>query len=78
MFFQYHPSHGVHEPRVVPRGEGVVRTIPPHGRHEFPTWGVPPRRDSGRRAEFGRGEFVGCYFTRGQYEYGGNDHNFMS
>jgi hypothetical protein len=38
----YRPSRGVPEPRVVPRGAGVVHTIPSQGRHEFPTWGVPP------------------------------------
>jgi hypothetical protein len=33
--------------------------------------GVPPQRDGGRRAGFGRGEFAGRSFTLGQYEYGG-------
>jgi hypothetical protein len=38
----YHPSPGVAEPRVVPRGEGVVHTFPTRERHEFPTQGVHP------------------------------------
>jgi hypothetical protein len=67
----YCPSRGVPEPRVVPIGEGVVRNIPPKGRREFPTWGVPPQRDSGRSAGFGRHEFGGRSFTSGKYEYGG-------
>jgi hypothetical protein len=32
---RYHPSRGVPEPRLVPRGEGMVRTIYPHERCEF-------------------------------------------
>jgi hypothetical protein len=55
----YRPSRGVSEPRVVSRGEGVVRTISTWARCEFPTLGVPPQRDSGRRVGFGCGEFVG-------------------
>jgi hypothetical protein len=33
-------SRGVPEPRVVPRGEAVLHTIPTRARHEFPTQGV--------------------------------------
>jgi hypothetical protein len=33
--------------------------------------GEPPHRDGGRRVGFGCGEFAGCSFVRGQYEYGG-------
>jgi hypothetical protein len=40
--------------------------------------GEPPHREGGRRVGFGHGEFVGCSFARGQYEYGGNDHSFRS
>jgi hypothetical protein len=32
---RYHPSRGVPEPRLVPRGEGMVRTIYPRERCEF-------------------------------------------
>jgi hypothetical protein len=64
--------------RDVPRGEGVVRTIPTWERCEFPTQGMPPQKDSGRRIGFGRGEFVGCSFTRGQFKYGGTIAGFMS
>jgi hypothetical protein len=62
---RYHPSRGVPEYRVVLRGEGVVHTIYPRERCEFPTWGVPPQKDIGRRAGFRRGEFVGRSFTNG-------------
>jgi hypothetical protein len=31
----YHPSRGVPEPRMVPRGEGVVYTIYPREMREF-------------------------------------------
>jgi hypothetical protein len=75
---RYHPSHGVPEPRLVPRGEGMVHTIYPRERREFVLRGEPPHREDGRRVGFGRGEFVGRSFTRGQYEYGGNDRNFRS
>jgi hypothetical protein len=45
---RYRPSHGVPEPRLVPRGEGMVRTIYPRGRHEFVSRGEPPHREGGR------------------------------
>jgi hypothetical protein len=32
---KYHPSHGMSEPRMEPRDEGVVRTIYPWDRREF-------------------------------------------
>jgi hypothetical protein len=32
---RYDPSRGVPDPRLVPRGEGMVRTIYPHERREF-------------------------------------------
>jgi hypothetical protein len=67
----YHPSSGVLEPRMVPRGEGVVRTIYPWERRVFVPRGEPPQRDGGRPVEFGRGEFVGRSFACGQYKYGG-------
>jgi hypothetical protein len=75
---RYCPSHGVPEPRLVPRGEEMVRTIHPHGRREFVPRGDPPHREGGRRVGFGRGEFARRSFARGQYEYGGNDRNFRS
>jgi hypothetical protein len=68
---RYHPSHGVPEPRMVPRGEGMVRTIYPRERCEFVPRGKPPHRECGRRVGFGRGEFARHSFARGQYEYGG-------
>jgi hypothetical protein len=34
--------------------------------------------EGGRRVGFGRGEFAGHSFARGQYEYGGNDRSFRS
>jgi hypothetical protein len=37
-----------------------------------------PHREGGRHVGFGRGEFAGRSFARGQYEYGGNDRNFRS
>jgi hypothetical protein len=68
---RYRPSRGVPEPRLVPRGEGMVRTIYPRERREFEPRGEPPHRESGRRVGFGRGEFAGRSFARGQYKYGG-------
>jgi hypothetical protein len=76
---RYHPSHGVPKPRFVPRGEGMVCTIYPHERREFMPRDEPPHREGGRRVGLGHGEFAGCSFARGQYEYGGgNDLNFRS
>jgi hypothetical protein len=75
---RYRPSRGVPEPRLVPRSEGMVRTIYPRERHEFVPRGEPPHREGGRRVGFGRREFAGRSFARGQYEYGGNDHSFRS
>jgi hypothetical protein len=68
---RYRPSRGVPNPRLVPRGEGILCTIYPRGRREFVPRGDPPHREGGRRVEFGRGEFVVRSFARGQYEYGG-------
>jgi hypothetical protein len=68
---RYHPSCGVPEPRLVPKGEGMVHTIYPGERCEFVPRGEPPHREGGRRVGFGRGEFVGRSFARGQYKYGG-------
>jgi hypothetical protein len=75
---RYCPSRGVPEPRSVPRGEGMVRTIYPRERCEFVPRGEPPHREGGRRVGFGRGEFARRSFARGQYEYGGNDRSFRS
>jgi hypothetical protein len=74
----YRPSRGVPEPRLVPRSEGMVRTIYPRGRREYVPRGEPPHREGGRRVGFGRGEFAGRSFARGQYEYGRNDRSFRS
>jgi hypothetical protein len=38
---RYRPSRGVPEPRLVPRGEGMVRTIYPQERREFVPRGEP-------------------------------------
>jgi hypothetical protein len=75
---RYRPSHGVLEPRLMPRGEGMVCTIYPRGRREFVPRGDPPHREGGRRVGFWRGEFAGRSFARGQYEYGGNNRSFRS
>jgi hypothetical protein len=75
---RYRPSRGVPEPRLVPRGEGMVRIIYPQERREFVPRSEPPHRERGRRVGFGRGEFVGRSFARGQYKYGGNDCSFGS
>jgi hypothetical protein len=75
---RYRPSRGVPEPRLVPRGEGMVSTIYPRERHELVPRGEPPHRDGGRRVGFGCGEFAGRSFARGQYKYGGNDRSFRS
>jgi hypothetical protein len=40
--------------------------------------GETPHREGGRRVRFGHGEFAGCPFARGQYEYGWNDRIFRS
>jgi hypothetical protein len=40
--------------------------------------GEPPHIEGGRRVGFGRGEFAGRSFARGEYEYGGNDRSFRS
>jgi hypothetical protein len=68
---RYLPSRGVPEPRLVPRGEGMVHTSYPRERREFVSRGEPPHREGGRRVRFGCGEFVGRSFARGQYKYGG-------
>jgi hypothetical protein len=75
---RYRPSRGVPEPRLLPIGEGMVRTIHPRGRREFLPRGDPPHREGGRHVGFGRGEFARRSFARGQYEYGGNDRSFRS
>jgi hypothetical protein len=75
---RYHPSRGAPKPRLVPRREGMVRTIYPRERHEFVPRGERPHREGGRRVGFERGEFAGRSFARGQYEYGGNNRNFRS
>jgi hypothetical protein len=41
---RYRPSRGVPEPRLVMRGEGMVRTIYPRERREFVPRGEPPHR----------------------------------
>jgi hypothetical protein len=68
---RYRPSRGVPEPRLVPRGKGMVRTIYPRERHEFVHRGEPPHKEGGRCVEYGRGEFAGHSFAHDQYEYGG-------
>jgi hypothetical protein len=68
---RYRPSRGVIEPRLVPRGEGMVRTIYPRERREFVPRGEPPHREGGRCVGIGHGEFAGHSFAHGQYEYGG-------
>jgi hypothetical protein len=68
---RYRPSRGVPEPRFVPRGEGMVCIIYPRERREFVPLGEPPHREGGRHVGYGRGEFAGRSFARGQYEYGG-------
>jgi hypothetical protein len=50
---------------LVPRGEGMLRTIYPRERREFVPRGEPPHREGGRHVGFGRGEFSGCSFARG-------------
>jgi hypothetical protein len=67
----YHPSRGVPEPRLVPRGEGMVRTIYPRERRVFVPRGEPPHKEGGRHVGFGRGGFAGRSFARGQYKYRG-------
>jgi hypothetical protein len=68
---RYRPSCGVPEPRLVPRGEGMVLPIYPRERRGFLPRGEPPHREGGRRVGFGHGEFAGHSFSHGQYEYGG-------
>jgi hypothetical protein len=75
---RYRPSRGVPEPKLVPKGERMVRTIHPRGSREFMPRGDPPHREGGRRVGFGRGEFAGRSFARGQYDYGGDDRSFRS
>jgi hypothetical protein len=75
---RYRPSRGVPEPRLVPRGEGMVRTIYPRGRREFVPRSDTPHREGGRRVGFRHGEFAGRSFAPDQYKYGGNDRNFRS
>jgi hypothetical protein len=72
------PYRGVPEPRLVLRGEGMVRTLYPRERREFVPRGEPPHREGGRCVVFGRGEFAGHSFACGQYMYGRNDRSFMS
>jgi hypothetical protein len=66
----YRPSRSVPGPRLVLRGEGMVCTIYPRERREFVPRGEPPHREGGRCLGFGRGEFAGHSFARGQYECG--------
>jgi hypothetical protein len=68
---RYRLSRGVPEPRLVPRGEGLVRTIYPRGRRGFVPRGEPPQREGGRHVGFGRGEFAGRSFAHGQTSMGG-------
>jgi hypothetical protein len=68
---RYRPSRGVPEPRLVPRGEGMVCTIHPRGRREFVPRGDPPHREGGRRVGFGHGEFAGRSFARDNTSMGG-------
>jgi hypothetical protein len=75
---RYRPCRRVPEPRLVPRGEGMVRTIYPRGRLEYVPLSEPPDREGGRRVGFEHGEFAGRSFACGQYEYGGNDRSFRS
>jgi hypothetical protein len=49
----------------------MVCTIYPREKREFVPRGEPPHSERGRRVGFGRGEFAGRSFARGQYEYGG-------
>jgi hypothetical protein len=75
---RYRPSRGVPEPRLVPRGEGMVRTIYPRERCEFVPRGEPPHREGRRHVGFGHHEFAGHFFVGGQYEYEGNGRSFRS
>jgi hypothetical protein len=75
---RYRSSRGVLEPRLVPRGEGMVRTIYFSERREFVPRGEPPHREGVRRVGLGCGEFAGHSFARGQYEYGGISRSFRS
>jgi hypothetical protein len=75
---RYRPSCAVPEPSLVPRGEGMMRTIYPRERHEFVPRGEPPHREGGKHVGFGCGEFARRSFACGQYEYGGNDRSFRS
>jgi hypothetical protein len=63
---RYRPSRGVPEPRLLSRGEGMVHTIYPRESREFVPRGEPPHREGGRCVGFGRGEFAGHSFARGQ------------
>jgi hypothetical protein len=67
---RYRPSRGVPEPRLVPRGEGMVCTIYPRERRKFVPRGER-HIEGGRRVGFGNGEFARHSFAHGQYEYGG-------
>jgi hypothetical protein len=50
---RYRSSHGVPEPRLVPIGEGMVRTTYPRERRDFVPRGEPPHREGGRRVGLG-------------------------
>jgi hypothetical protein len=60
---RYRPSCGVPKPRLVLRGEGMVRTIYPRERRQFVPRGERGEQfinsEGGRRVGFGRSEFVG-------------------
>jgi hypothetical protein len=75
---RYRPSRGVPKPRLVPRGEGMVRTIYPRERREFVPRAEPPHTEGGRHVGFGRGDFAGCSFARGHTSMRGNDRSFRS
>jgi regulator of replication initiation timing len=55
---RYRPSRGVPEPRLVPRGEGMVRIIYPRERRVFVPCREPPHKEGGRRVGFGCVEFA--------------------
>jgi hypothetical protein len=68
---RYRFSRGVPEPRLVLRGESMLRTIYSRERREFVPRGEPPHREGGRHVGLGRGEFAGHSFARADTSMGG-------
>jgi hypothetical protein len=74
---RYLPSRGVPEPRLVPRGGGMVHTIYPREKRDFVPRGEPPHREGGRRVGLGVVSLLDVPSLVANMSMG-NDRSFMS